>query len=315
MTYTNNFQKSIEKHLIDFKSNRQYLPPTNKKKWLYHDMSDNLFPPIKHGFLQYVYDKGMPLHDFVNHVRSSQIFCINLFYHFIKNEPEKLLDVLSFYTNSKLKKIKNFEFEFSPYANILGEWKSDNNRPEEYVTATDLYLQIYDEKDQIVGFLIEVKFSENDFTNCGGFNSKGNTGSSKIVCNDGKQLFTDFKTCYLQGAHGKSKLRRKYLDFFNKSDFNEAAFSNKCPFIFNHQCIRNHSLLKALVSDKKINYGYFILVHHDLNVSIIQEWEKYKELLNSSTLQEIINIKAGDFVKKSDNENFKNYFKDRYLIG
>ena len=30
MATTNKFQEKIEKHLIDFKSKRQYLPPTNR---------------------------------------------------------------------------------------------------------------------------------------------------------------------------------------------------------------------------------------------------------------------------------------------
>ncbi len=313
--YINKFQDDIEKHLIDFKSNKQYLPPTNKKKWLYHDMSDNLFPPIKHGFLQYTYDSGMPLHDFVNHVRSSQMFCINLFYHLIENESSTLLKVLSNYSKKELIRIDSFEFEFSSDSNVLGEWKSDENRPEEYVTATDLFIKFRDNADKVAGFLIEVKFSENDFTSCGGFISKGNSDNTKIVCNDGKLLLNDFKTCYLQGAYGKSKLNRKYLDFFSKSDFIESAFSQKCPFILNHQCIRNHSLLRALITAKKIDYGFFVLVHHDLNDSIVGEWDCYKNILSDSAQKEIVRISAGEFLKESKNENFRNYFKDRYCVG
>ena len=315
MAYLNKFQEDIENHLIDFKSKKQYLPPTNKKKWLYHDMSDNLFPPIKHGFLQYIYDSGMPLHDFVNHVRSSQIFCINLFYHLIKNEPDKLLKVVSNYTQIDLIQIETFEFEFSSDSNVLGEWKSDANRPEEYVTATDLFIKVRDKFNKALGLIIEVKFSENDFTNCRGFISKGNSNDTKIVCSDGKLLLNDFKACYLQGANGKSKLSRKYLDFFKKSDFVESAFLQKCPFIFNHQCIRNHSLLRALIADNKIDYGYFVLVHHDSNENIIKEWNDYKSILEDSIAKEIIRINAGEFVEESGNDNFIKYFKDRYLIG
>lgn len=315
MAYSNKFQEDLESHLIDFKSNIQYLPPTNKKKWLYHDMSDNLFPPIKHGFLQYAYDSGMPLHDFVNHVRSSQMFCINLFYYLIKNEPETLLKVLSHYSKTQLVKIESFEFEFSSDSNVLGEWKSDENRPEEYVTATDLFLKIKDNLGRNAGFLIEVKFSENDFTYCGGYTSKGNSNNTKDTCNDGRILFNDFKACYLQGAYGKSKLKRKYLDFFYQSDFIESAFSQKCPFISNHQCIRNHSLLRSLKADRKIDYGYFVLVHHKLNESVLIEWNNYINVLEDSATREIFKISADEFVKISKNDNFRKYFKDRYLVG
>jgi hypothetical protein len=314
MANLSKFQKEIEKHLIDFKSNNQYLPPTNKKEWLYHDMSDNLFPPIKHGFLQYAYDSGMPLHDFVNHVRSSQMFCINLFYHLIKNEPQNLLKTLSHLTKTDLVKIKHFEFEFSPETNILGEWKSDQNRPEEYITATDLFLKVKNASDKTVGFLIEIKFTEKNFTNCGGYNSNGNSKITKIACNDANILFTDFKSCYLHGALGESKLCRKYLDYFETKDFVNERFSGKCPFISNNQCIRNHSLLRSLCADKKIDYGFFVLAHYDLNESIVDEWKLYKDLLSETAQEEIYRIKASDLIKGAKNENFKKYFHDRYLI-
>lgn len=315
MAITTKFQEKLEEHLIDFKSNRQYLPPTNKKKWLYHDMSDNIFPPIKHGFLQYAYDTGMPLHDFVNHVRSSQMFCINLFYHLIKNEPQVILRILSNQVNKQLVKIIEFEFEFSSDSNVLGEWKSDENRPEEYVTVTDLFLKATDEFGKSIGFLIEVKFSENDFTKCGGYSSNGNSSITKSACENGLLIQNDFKTCYLQGASGKSKLKRKYLDYFDKAEFTDTAFSKECPFISNHQCIRNHALLRALIADRRIDNGFFILVHHDMNESIINEWVDYYNILSNSTQKEVLKIKAGDFVKDSLNENFRKYFKDRYLIG
>lgn len=314
MSNSKAFQSFIEKHLVKFKSNVQYLPPTNKKKWLYHDMSDNLFPPIKHGFLQYAYDTGMPLHDFVNHVRSSQIFCINLFFHLIQNEPNVLLEVLSHFSKLNLTKLKSFEFEFSADKNILGEWKSNENRPEEYVTATDLFIIAIDDSNTNIGFLIEVKFSENDFTNCGGFTSKGNLNDSKIICNNGTKFLNDFGACYLHGAHGKSKLKRKYLDYFKKEDFNSKMFNDKCPFILNHQCIRNQSLLRALIKERNITSGYFVLVHHDQNEPIVEEWNLFENLLSVNAKKEIIKISTSEFIKKSRNNNFKKYFKDRYLI-
>ena len=89
-----NFQREMDEHLIKFKEENQYLPSTNKKKsWQYANFEDNLYPPIKHGFLQYAYDNAVPLHDYINHVRSSQAFAINIFYPLLKNESETLLDL------------------------------------------------------------------------------------------------------------------------------------------------------------------------------------------------------------------------------
>ena len=89
------FQSDMERHLIEFKERVQYLPATNeKKKWQYHDLADNLFPPIRHGSLQYAYDTAMPLHDYFNHVRSSQAFAVNLLYPQLREEPGVILDCL-----------------------------------------------------------------------------------------------------------------------------------------------------------------------------------------------------------------------------
>jgi len=313
---TNNktFQGEIEKHLIDFKTDYQYLPPTTKKRWFYHDFVDNLFPPIKHGFLQYVYDSGMPLHDYVNHVRSSQIFCINTFFHLLAKEPTKLLDLLASKISVKLKSIESYEFEFSADTNILGEWKSDENRPEEYVTATDLFVIAKSENNEKYGFLIEVKFTEGDFTKRGGYNSNANKGELRKACNNGLELLSDFNSCYLQGANKKSKLHRKYFDFFTKTDFKSIHFKNECPFKNNNQCLRNQSLLRAMIRENKIDKGYFILVHHDENSTIIQEWNKYFNIVSSDSQKELLIIPASEFIAKSADKNYKKYFADRYRL-
>ena len=74
------FPQKMQEHLIEFKENKQYIPPTNpRKRWEYIDLTDNLFPPVRHGFLQYAYESSIAFHDYARHVRSSQVFCFNLF--------------------------------------------------------------------------------------------------------------------------------------------------------------------------------------------------------------------------------------------
>jgi len=77
--YSNEFQERMENHLIIFKEENQYLlSKSEKKRFLYSDLSDNFYPSLKHGLLQYIYENGIPLHDYANHVRSSQAFAFNL---------------------------------------------------------------------------------------------------------------------------------------------------------------------------------------------------------------------------------------------
>ena len=205
-------------------------------------------------------------------------------------------------------------WEFSADTNILGEWKSDDNRPGEYITATDLYIVAKSFDGKKYGFLIEVKFTEGDFSKCGGYYSNANKGELRNACESGKTFLSDFNTCYLQGVKGKSKLHRKYFDFFEKKEFNSQYFENECPFKNNNQCLRNQSLLRAMIKKKRIDKGYFILAHHDDNKVIIEEWDKYVNILSMDAKNELFRIPIGEFVKKSKNHNYKKYFVDRYRI-
>jgi hypothetical protein len=117
--YSNEFQERIENHLIIFKEENQYLlAKSEKKRFLYSDLSDNFYPPLKHGLLQYIYENGIPLHDYANHVRSSQAFAFNLLFYPIKKQ-EELLKYLSRKIGNELVLITGFEFEYSPEPNIL----------------------------------------------------------------------------------------------------------------------------------------------------------------------------------------------------
>lgn len=312
--FDNDFQKDMEGHLLDFKVNRQYLPSNSKKAWLYNDVSDNLFPPIRHGFLQYIYDEAMPLHDFVNHVRSSQAYCINTLYPVLTQNPTALLNLLGGKVKKNLKRVTRFVFEYSPETNVLGEWKSDTNRPEEYVTAVDLKIDTEDNVGKRIIFLIEVKFTESSFTSCGGFNSGGNTAETRVACLNGKELLKDFNQCYLQGSNGKGKLRRTYFSRFDplSSNFSEISFSGDCPFIQSHQCLRNHALVRyhRSVGDE----CYFVLLHHEKNDSIVQEWKKYVGLLQPNTRSELFTLTGKEVIDGSDMDTLKAYYRDRYTI-
>lgn len=301
--FYNDFQEIMEEHLISFKENEQYLVSHHeKKRCFYSEVSENLFPPIRHGFLQYVYENGMPLHDFINHVRSSQAFAINLLYPLLIQDKDTLIKLLS--KKSEIKIITGFEFEFSPSTNILGEWKSDENRPLEYVTAVDLKVDTKNEKNEDVTFLIEVKFTESEFTECGGYNSGKNTEELKQACHKSSIIWDEYKKCYLNGA----KLTREYFsDSFNpQKSFRKEFFENECPFISNHQCLRNHSLAK------KLGKAFFVLVYHENNNFILDKWKAYKSLLLDDS--DLFEISSGEIIDLTKLKNLKKYYNDRYWL-
>lgn len=302
---SNDFIAKMDEHLIMFKEEKQYLSSkSEKKRFLYSEFSDNFFPQIKHGLLQYIHENGIPLHEYINHVRSSQAFAFNLLFYPIQKQVG-LLKCLSQKIEKELILIKNFEFEFSPESNILGEWKSDENRPEKYVTSVDVYIETVTDEGDFINFFFEVKFTENAFGECGGYDSKANTGDLRTACDNSEKLMGNYRLCYLNGL----KLNRTYFDdeFNPKLNFKPDIFMSKCPFVMFHQCLRNHSL-----SYKMDHKTYFCLVHHDENIEIVEQWNLYKNLCKDTAT--LLELKASDIVKSVNDKQYQKYFTDRYLL-
>jgi hypothetical protein len=273
-----------------------------------------LYPPIRYAFLQYSYDNSIPFHDFANHVRSSQLFGINLFYPLLKNEKNILTEYFGNLTDRSFSELSKFEFEYSPEGDWLGEWRGAQ-RPDEYVTAADIALFFTDKDNRKYAFLIEIKFTEHEFTPCNGFPSKGN--QNQAVCNDKDLLFADPNKCYLQTFHPR-KSARKYFDKFGDLKIALPNYVSSpesgCPFKFNHQILRNHSFAKAIVENNRADEAYFILVHHDGNEEIVNEWNSYFNLLSPALQNDLKIITASEIVNISSDPTYKKYFKDRYQL-
>jgi hypothetical protein len=305
------FEEIMESHLIRFKEETQFLPGLNpQKKWQYYDIDDNLYPPIKHSFLQYAYDNSIPYHDYVDHVRSSQAFGFNLLYPLLQYEKDVILNKLTDISGERMVKLIDFKFEYSPDTNLLGERRGDMSVGK-YETSVDLLIIAEDSQYEKYAFLVEVKFTEVSFNPCGGFLSKGNTKESKEICANREMLFQDYAKCYLEG-----KLRRKYFNYFdNNLRLNFPGLKEKkvCPFQSN-QCLRNHAFARALKSEKKLKASFFGLVYHNGNQEIVKAWDSYRDLLTSDLKKELFILKASELVSKSKSDNYKRYFKERYKI-
>lgn len=311
----NSFQNDMEDHLVNFKEKKQFLPAVNKnKQWQYYDISDNLYPPVRHGFLQFAYDYAVPLHDYVNHVRSSQVFAINLMYPLLIGHQKTVLTVLGNLSGTTMTNLEGFIFEYSPDKDYLGEWKS-SIRPDEYVTATDIAIFTCDEKNRKYAFLIEVKFTEDSFTTCGGYTSAGNRGENRQYCDNREMLFADYNKCYLQ-IKSKGKSARKYFNYFDNL---HAAFPGHpeimvCPFQNNHQCLRNHAFARSLEQEDEFYKAYFVLLYHDKNEAVLNKWHTYCSLVSNELKARLSSIRASDLLRQCDDRNLKRYFKERYKV-
>ena len=295
------FNEEIQNHLIDFKENKQYLPASNEKKWEYLEVTDNLYPPIRHGFMQYASDEAIAFHDFARHIRSSQIFCFNLFYPLIKENKMQNYIAQKFALN--VDELYEWHFEYQPQQNYLGEWKG-SQKPINYITSVDLTIFIKSGNKKIA-FLFEVKFTEESFSECGGFNSNGNKNKDYCVKNFDVNIIQ--QECYL--------IAKKSRQYYNLTRTIYPKFPpNFCPFAKNNQCQRNHSFAKALMLNRIVEEAYFGLVFHDKNTCIQTHWNNYKNFCSPLEQQYLFEIKASDLVSVSNDKTYKRYFYDRYLI-
>lgn len=297
------FSAKMQKHLIDFKENIQYIPATNeRKKWEYLEVTDNLYPPIRHGFMQYAYDASVSFHDYARHVRSSQVFGFNIIYPLLTdiNMREALVNRLV----SVKGEIDQWKFEYQSKKDYLGEWQGPN-QPIDYITSVDFAIFVTNNKGKRIAILTEVKFTEEEFTGCGGYKSNGN--KNKRFCSEFFDINRVNSECYLTANKG-----RKYFQLI-EGIFYQDKWS-RCPFIRNNQCMRNHALAKALIKNDMVDEAYFGLVFHDDNKSIIKEWESYKSMCTESEKDFLYEVKASELISCSSEYTYRKYLGDRYQL-
>lgn len=296
------FGEEIQEHLINFKEKLQYLPPTNsRKRWEYLEVTDNLYPPVRHGFMQYAYDDSIAFHDYARHVRSSQIFCFNIFYPLIKSR--ELVKYFKEKLNANIDDLIEWHFEYQPESDLLGEWLG-KEKPIDYITSVDLFLLFRSISNKRIGYLIEVKFSEEEFSKCGGLGSNGN--KYKDFCKSGFNINHFENECYLINTK-----QRKYYSL-TKNTYIYGSDS-KCPFAANNQCQRNHAFAKAIIGSKA-DEAYFGLAYHDRNNLIYNLWNKYKDSCVAIERESLFEIKVSDIIAYSNDETYKKYFRERYLL-
>ena len=60
------------------------------------------------------------------------------------------------------------------------------------------------------------------------------------------------------------------------------------------------------------NRTIFILVYHEMNTSIIEEWDLYKSMLQQKN--DLFEITGIELVTSADDPIFLKYYRDRYTI-
>ena len=192
--------------------------------------------------------------------------------------------------------IDRVQFEWVPPGPLLGELVGERPMDDEPATAVDVVLWSRLPDGQRAAVLLEVKLTEDGFTNCNGRTSRGNR--RKDVCDSARLFFDDPAACYLRRPQGKQRDRR-YWEIFATSHgsvcdaFPGAPSEGRCPFAFHaQQPMRNLAIARGMEQDENsvVSRAWFALCPHDENAEIAEHWNDWRALLPDPAM-------AQDFVR------------------
>lgn len=179
-------------------------------------------------------DRGLT-HSYVDHVRSSQAFALNLFAGLDAAELAALWAMV----NPAVTRDHRLEFEHSDPADALGEAQAI--RPHQ--TQVDVVLQGRSDGGERHLAFIEVKLSETAFGACSAFDLVGN--DTRHLCQQPGAWGGDPAGCFQLRNHDTAD-RRRY-DTHLDPDWITPTSDSACEFLDLNQPMRNVALARALV--------------------------------------------------------------------
>ena len=240
------------------------------------------------------------------HVASSQTACVNLFVPILEspmvNDILKSLDACpkDFEHIAKNHLYNGYRFEFWDSVDenskgLLGDHTKQAG------TDSDVAIAYYNTDGDLCLWLIEHKLTEQEFTTCGAYNSKGNNAEGRhncLTCTMGDILANSDK-CYY---HKVNKYNYWKIMAVGAVDFYSGEYSGKgCPFRGGlNQLWRNQLLAIALEKEGTYTNVSFSVVYHPENTSLntsIQTYSKltnYSPKFNSFTSDQLINAAKCD---------------------
>ena len=241
------FASSLQAHLEEW---RHGMDGSRSRMWSH--WSQGIYPPYRELAEEVIRTDSVRLHRYAAHLRSSQVFALNLFLPFRKGTPAHLSNRLSEIVGTRLS-IEDVQFEWVPPGSLLGEIDGDRPLGDEPATAVDVVLWSSLADGRRAAILLEVKLSEPDFTHCNGRNSPAN--HRRDVCESATLLFENPRACYLRRPLRKRRDRRYWEIFAIEHGSVRAAFpgadpEGSCPFAESmQQPMRNLAIARGLKQD------------------------------------------------------------------
>lgn len=220
-----------------------------------------------------------------SHVASSQTACLNLFVQILESEYADQILIQSgvapkgfdHIDRGKLRNGYCFEYWESTIEEskgLLGDHDPAAG------TDSDVAIAYINKDKKLCLWLIEHKLTEDDFTTCGGYRSKGNTMKSNCTSCGIDDLLKDHDKCYYH--------RHCHYLYWDIMDKRASFFSGKytgdgCPFRGGmNQLWRNQMLALELEEKSPFKEVYFSVVTHPENTFLDKRMNQYRDLINHS---------------------------------
>ena len=326
------FQKDLYVHLINWKwkhITKEVGLYKYKGEYIEYDAilpkseQNNLpiiYKPIVSNLKQHIKKYPFKLHIHFNHMASSQAANVNLFLPILLSP--KANDILKL-LKPDFKKLaitelyKGFRIEF---------WDGNSNKEKGLLadhnarsgTDSDIAIAYYNHNNELCLWLIEHKLTEREFTECGGFTSKGRDKSKHLCEKSFSDIVNNKNLCYYHDV--------RKTNYWNITEAHKSFFVNHkeikgCPFKKGMNQLWRNQLLGFAVEDDKNNAFknvYFSVVHHPDNHSLDNSINEYKKLINqnpkfsSFTSKDV--IEKIEVVKDKDITTWIKWYRGLYNI-
>lgn len=321
------FQKEMYVHLIDWKWKNITREPgidNYKGQKIEYDafLPESLihhfpiiYPSVVNDVKQHhsIPEFNFRLHLYFNHMASSQAANINLFLPVLLNaNVNEIMKILK----NDFKQLnvddlyKGFRIEFwdYPYGDL-------NDKTDKTGTDSDLAISYFNNDDEPCLWLIEHKLTEDEFTKCGGYISKGR--KSHHDCSKSfSEILSNKYLCYY---HDKCQYR-----YWEYTDLNQSFFANhgthsQCPFKGGmNQLWRNQLLGMAIEKRGIYKHVYFSVVRNPRNTALDKTLTEYLQLINLNPKFTVFDstevLRAADSVNDIDLQIWIKWYKGLYKI-
>ena len=252
------------------------------------------------------------------HVASSQTACLNLFAPILESEHADTILKASgvapagfdHIERSQLRKGYCFEYWDSESKGSKGILGDHNSRAG---TDSDVAICYQDVNGNLCLWLIEHKLTEKEFTECGGYKSKGNCNKELCRTSTLSTLYSNHKLCYYDSRCGYD-----YWDIMEgraaKQLFSGQYCGNGCPFKGGmNQLWRNQMMALELERMGKFHNVFFSVVTHPENGLLDASMREYRKLINNSP--KFSDFKSDRLVKAAESylPNWAAWYKRVYL--